>query len=170
MYLTVEGLPVRSKPFETLPITSEPKNAAHTLPRPPKRLTPPMTAAAIASSRSVPPPIVVSAASRFETATSPPTEANVADSTNTVKRMRRTLTPARRAPFALPPTAYRYRPNGVCWLIHAKMVTRPMKRIAAVGTPPQEPSTAVPPMITAATTASCTPLPSALSLVSPARR
>ena len=57
------------KTYGKLAITSEPKKAAQRLPRPPNRLTPPMTAAAIASSRSVPPPIVVSAASRFETAT-----------------------------------------------------------------------------------------------------
>ena len=34
----------------TLPITTAPSNADHTLPRPPNRLVPPITAAAIASS------------------------------------------------------------------------------------------------------------------------
>ena len=46
----------RSRPFAIVAITSAPKERVRTSPRPPKRLVPPITAAAIASSRSVPPP------------------------------------------------------------------------------------------------------------------
>jgi hypothetical protein len=62
MYLTSAGCPTRSRSFETLPITSAPSKAAQTRPRPPNRLVPPITAAAIASSSSVPPPVWVLAA------------------------------------------------------------------------------------------------------------
>ena len=44
--------PAVLSPFETVASTSAPRNAPRTSPRPPKRLTPPITAAAIASSRS----------------------------------------------------------------------------------------------------------------------
>ncbi len=44
------------RPFATVAMTSEPSRAPRTSPRPPKRLTPPMTAAEIESRSSVPPP------------------------------------------------------------------------------------------------------------------
>ena len=43
-------------PFETVEISAAPIRALRTSPRPPNRLVPPMTAAAIASISSVPPP------------------------------------------------------------------------------------------------------------------
>ena len=44
------------RPFAIVAMTSEPRSAPRTSPRPPNRLTPPMTAAEIESSSSVPPP------------------------------------------------------------------------------------------------------------------
>ena len=53
MYFWLESSPFRSIPFEMDPMTSAPRSADHAVPRPPKRLVPPMTAAAIEfSSRS----------------------------------------------------------------------------------------------------------------------
>jgi hypothetical protein len=57
MYLTSADWPMRSRPLESLPITSAPNSADPTLPRPPNRLVPPMTAAAIDSSSVSTPPL-----------------------------------------------------------------------------------------------------------------
>ena len=48
MNLTDDEYASRSMPFEIDPITREPNSADHTVPRPPNRLVPPMTAAAMA--------------------------------------------------------------------------------------------------------------------------
>ena len=86
-------------------MTSEPRRADHTVPRPPNRLVPPMTAAAMASRRSVPPPVNVPAAWLRETASRPPTAARRDDSVKTATRTPVTLMPARRAASAFPPIA-----------------------------------------------------------------
>ena len=46
----------KSKPLATEPITKAPNSADQVLPRPPKRLVPPMTPAAIAFSKTSPLP------------------------------------------------------------------------------------------------------------------
>src|SRR5919197_135314 len=56
--------PIRSSPLPTLPMTSAPRSADQTLPRPPKRLVPPITAGAIASSVTWPGLIARLAAAR----------------------------------------------------------------------------------------------------------
>ena len=100
-------------PLEIEPMTSAPSRADQAEPRPPNRLVPPMTAAAMAlSSRSLPPDDWLTA-SRREAARMPPTAAIVEHSVNTVTRMPSTEMPARRAASALPPTAKRWRPNRV---------------------------------------------------------
>src|SRR5207237_2075175 len=43
-YLTTVWAPIRSRPLEMLPITSAPNSASQTLPLPPNRLVPPITA------------------------------------------------------------------------------------------------------------------------------
>ena len=92
-------------PFAIVAITSEPNSALRTSPRPPKRLVPPMTAAAIASISSVPPPAFRSALLRRATRTMPPSPDIAPEIMKTRILIRATLIPARRAASALPPTA-----------------------------------------------------------------
>ena len=93
-------------PLEIDWITRMPSSAAQAVPRPPNRLVPPMTAAAIALSRTSPPPgrLVHRAAAGTRRACRP-SAANVDASTKTATRTRWTWMPARRAASALPPTA-----------------------------------------------------------------
>ena len=92
-------------PFATVAITSEPISALITRPRPPNRLVPPITAAAIASSRSVPPPAFRSTELSREAKITPPRPAIAPEIMKTKSRMFRTLMPARLAASAFPPTA-----------------------------------------------------------------
>ena len=71
-------------------------------PAAPHRLVPPITAAAIDSSSSVPPPVCVLAACRRAVEIRPPTAAKVPASAKTQMRTRATSTPARRAASAWP--------------------------------------------------------------------
>src|ERR687891_181072 len=59
-------------PLPTVEITSAPRSALITRPRPPKRLVPPITAAGIASSRRVPPPALRATGVRRGGGESPP--------------------------------------------------------------------------------------------------
>src|SRR5947199_64785 len=58
--------------FETVEISAAPISAFRTSPRPPKRLVPPMTAAAMASISRVPPPALRSTLLRRAASTMPP--------------------------------------------------------------------------------------------------
>ena len=105
MNLTLESSAFRSIPLEIDPMTSAPRSADHAVPRPPKRLVPPMTAAAIElRSRSPPPEDWLTANSR-EAAMMPPTAASPEHIMKTISRTRLSEMPARRAASALPPTA-----------------------------------------------------------------
>jgi hypothetical protein len=85
---------------ETLPITSAPSRAAQTVPRPPNRLVPPITAAAIDSSSSVPPLVWVLAACSRAVEIKPPAAARNPARAKTGIRMRVTPMPARRVASA----------------------------------------------------------------------
>src|SRR6266851_4976767 len=60
-----------------LTMTRAPRMAWYTRPRPPKRLVPPITAAAIASSRRVPPPVPTETEKSREALTTPAVAANI---------------------------------------------------------------------------------------------
>ena len=92
------------------PITSMPSRADHALPRPPNRLVPPITAAAMALSSTSPLPEAWLTANSREACITPPTAASVEASAKTEMRTRLTSMPARRAASALPPTANTMRP------------------------------------------------------------
>ena len=92
-------------PFETVEISAAPISALRISPRPPNRLVPPMTAAAIASISSVPPPAFRSTLFRRGASTMPPSPDMQPEIMKTRIRIRATLIPARRAASALPPTA-----------------------------------------------------------------
>src|SRR5262245_4706630 len=105
MYFTEDSSASRFIPFEIEPITVAPSRADQTLPRPPKRLVPAITGAAIASSRRLLPPELWFTESRREAARIPPTAAIPEQSEKAITRIRLILIPARRAASALPPTA-----------------------------------------------------------------
>jgi hypothetical protein len=92
-------------PFAIVAIRVAPIRAFRTSPRPPNRLVPPITAAAIASISSVLPPAFRSTLCRREASTIPPSPAMKPEIMKTMIRIRGTLIPARRAASALPPTA-----------------------------------------------------------------
>ncbi len=92
-------------PLSTLVMTSAPNSALVTLPRPPNRLVPPMTAAAMALSSSPPPPTLGSTDCSRLAPTMPPSAAMPPAITNTAVRIRSTGMPARRAASAFPPIA-----------------------------------------------------------------
>ena len=77
MNFTSESRAFRSMPFEIEPITRAPSSADQAVPRPPKRLVPPMTAAAMAFSSTSPPPEPWLTANSREAAITPPTAASV---------------------------------------------------------------------------------------------
>ena len=116
----------RSIPFEIDWMTRMPSSAAQTVPRPPNRLVPPMTAAAIALSNTSPPPADWLTASRRDAARTPPRAAKNDAIVNTAIRTRSTLIPARRAASALPPTAKIIRPNRV------RLATKSMTTMTAM--------------------------------------
>ncbi|WP_411284894.1 hypothetical protein [Lapillicoccus sp.] len=62
-------------------MTTMPRSAENAEPRPPKRLVPPMTAAAIALRLSSPVPLLWFAAARRDAARTPPTAASVEHAT-----------------------------------------------------------------------------------------
>src|SRR5919204_121951 len=105
MYFTASVEPTRSMPLPTIPMINPPKSAPLTRPRPPKRLTPPITAAEIESRRSVPPPAVRSIEFRREARMTPPSPAIPPEIAKTMIRISFTLIPARRAASAFPATA-----------------------------------------------------------------
>jgi len=109
-------------PLAIEPITNAPSKADQALPRPPKRLVPPITAAAIALSNTSPAPEDWLTASRRDPARMPPHAAKAEHKIKTWMRIRSTLMPARRAASALPPTANTYRPNRV---IKSKTTIKP---------------------------------------------
>ena len=78
---------------------------ATTRPCPPKRLVPPITAAAIAFRSSCPPPVPGSTERSREARMIPPTPAMKPEIMNTWIRIRSMLMPARRAASGFPPTA-----------------------------------------------------------------
>src|SRR6185295_18563119 len=83
------------RPFAIVAMTRAPRSAPRTSPRPPKRLTPPITAAEIASSRSVPPPWFRFTDWSRAARTMPPTPAMTDEITKTMIRTRGTLMPRR---------------------------------------------------------------------------
>src|SRR5690242_13788904 len=100
----------RSRPVVMDWMTSMPRRADHTEPRPPKRLVPPMTAAAMASISVLPPPAFSVALAVWPAKNMPPRAAKPPEMANTVIRTIGTLMPARRAASMPPPTAKTLRP------------------------------------------------------------
>ena len=76
------------RPFAIVAITAAPSTALRTSPRPPKRLVPPITAAEIASSSSVPPPWSGATERRLPASMMPPTPAMRPEIMKTRIRMR----------------------------------------------------------------------------------
>ncbi len=101
------------RPLETDWITRMPSRAENALPRPPKRLVPPMTAAAMAFRLTSPAPLAWLAAASRAAASMPPSAASEEHRTKALVYVRLTLMPARRAASALPPTAKTERPQPV---------------------------------------------------------
>src|SRR5260370_41657816 len=93
--------------------TRAPRPAGETAPRPPRRRVPPITAAAIASSNRVPPPVPTETEKSREALTIPPVGANNPLIDSTAIRIAATGTPAQRAASELPPIAYRLEPTTV---------------------------------------------------------
>ena len=83
MNLTFDSTASRSRPFEIDWMTRMPSSAEYADPRPPKRLVPPMTAAAMALRLVSPPPLLWLAEARREAAKIPPRAANVEHSVKT---------------------------------------------------------------------------------------
>ena len=92
-------------PLATLAITRAPSKALTGRPRPPNRLVPPITAAAMTLSSRLPPPVSVDTERMREVRMIPPAPAMKPMIMKTAMRMRSTLMPARRAASGLPPTA-----------------------------------------------------------------
>ncbi len=153
MNLTSESNAFRSIPLEIEPITRAPRRADQAVPRPPNRLVPPMTAAAMAFSSTVPPPEPWLTANRREAAITPPIAASVEHAANTISRIRGSEMPARRAASALPPTAKTCRPKAVRRVMKSTRITIPMKISTASGTPRSSLSTATAASTPATTTA-----------------
>ena len=103
----------RVSPLEMDWMTMIPSSAANAEPRPPNRLVPPMTAAAIALRFTSPAPLLWLAAANRAAASTPPSAAKDEHNTITETNTALTLMPARRAASALPPTANTDRPHFV---------------------------------------------------------
>src|SRR5438552_581892 len=128
--------PCRLSPFAIAEMRRAPTTPSLRLPRPPKRLVPPMTAAEIASRRIVPPPAFRSTEVRRAAKTTPPSAAIALEIMKTRIRIRLTAMPARRAASALPPTAYTCRPNVVRLATHVQKIRSATTSTPANGTPP----------------------------------
>src|SRR5918996_3651122 len=100
-------------PLSITAMTPPPMMASRTLPLPPNRLVPPITAAPTAYSRVLLPPALGSTELALDAAMMPPIAAMVEPIMNTDVRMLATLMPARLAASLLPPVAYRWRPYAV---------------------------------------------------------
>ncbi len=110
MYWTGVAMPCRKRPYWIEVITMTPSSAFQVRPRPPKRLVPPMTAAAMAFISRSPPPAPWLAAAILEARKTPPTAAKVPAMAKTEMRTAVTLIPARRDASTLPPSAKILRP------------------------------------------------------------
>src|SRR5215469_17224016 len=99
------------------PTRRPPRTPWIALPRPPKRLTPPITAAAIEYKTSWPGSavLVLYSPKKKDPSRTPPRAAVAEHNAKDQMRMAGTLTPARRAASGLPPMAYIYRPKRVRW-------------------------------------------------------
>ena len=135
MYCVAAADPISERPFPIVEMTSAPSSAETTRPRPPKRLVPPITAAAIASSRIVPPPALRSTELRREAKMMPPMAAMPLEIAKTAIRMNFTLMPARCAASALPPTAYTCRPKVVRRAMNDQNASSATTSTPANGTP-----------------------------------
>src|SRR3954471_1467788 len=113
MYLTSEFRPSRAMPFEIDAITTAPRRADQTEPRPPNRLVPAITGPAMASSRMSPEPDAWLTAISLDAAKIPPAAAIVEQIVKTRIRTRLIGMPARRAASAFPPVAKMWRAQGV---------------------------------------------------------
>ena len=91
-------------------ITMTPSSAFQVRPRPPKRLVPPMTAAAMTFISRSPAPALWLAAAILEAQNRPPIAAKVPAIAKTEIRTAVTLIPARRDASTLPPSAKILRP------------------------------------------------------------
>ncbi len=139
-YFTLAPYPIRPIPFSITATTAPPSTASSTLPLPPNRLVPPMTAAPTAYSRTELPPVFGSTELALEAATMPPIAAIEEQITNALILIRSTGMPARLAASVLPPTAYRWRPNPVrrSTSVHTTSSTRMIG--TTIGTPVSETS------------------------------
>src|SRR3972149_2122155 len=104
---------LRWPPFRTTPINNEPISVPITVPRPPKRLVPPTTTAAITSSSYINPEFGW-AEFPLDASRIPLSDARTPEMMYTCIRMRLVSIPASLAASTFPPTAYTYRPNRVC--------------------------------------------------------
>ena len=99
-----EARPISPKPLSITAITKPPITASVNFPRPPNKLTPPTTAAAIALN-TIDLPAAASTDACLDANKIPAIPAKVDEIINTVMRTRLTLIPARLAASAFPPTA-----------------------------------------------------------------
>ena len=104
--------PTCARPASSTAMISTPKKVLTTEPRPPIRLVPPMTTAAITCS-SMPTPAFGSAASRRADCMRPARPASSPVSANTMMRIGRGSTPASRMASSLVPMPTTCRPNTV---------------------------------------------------------
>ncbi len=104
--------PICARPASSTAMMSTPKKVLTTEPRPPIRLVPPITTAAITCS-SAPVPAFGSAASRRDDRKMPPRPASSPAMANTMMRIGRGSTPASRMASSLVPMPTTWRPNTV---------------------------------------------------------
>ena len=97
--------PISASPFCTLLMTSAPRSAPTIVPRPPNRLVPPITAAAMALSVVLPPPVFTDTEKLRDALRTPATAARVDTIVKITIRSALTRTPVRRDASAFPPTA-----------------------------------------------------------------
>ncbi len=135
MNWTAEAMPSSAIPEAMDWMTRTPRRADQVLPRPPNRLVPPMTAAAIAFIRRLPAPEDWFAALIWEARNMPPTAAIVPAREKTEIRTNATLMPARRAASTLPPKAKICRPYRVRRSTKSRATTTPRKITTASGRP-----------------------------------
>ena len=131
----IESSPTSGSPLSMMASTSPPSTALTMRPRPPNRLVPPITAAPTATSRKSFPPVWGSTELSREASRTPATPESTAHITKADIRMRATLIPARRAASALPPTAYRWRPQAVRVSRNVRVTTRISTTSTTQGTP-----------------------------------
>src|SRR5260370_32813500 len=143
-------MPVKKKPWLTIPNIKAPNSAPTTVPYPPVRNVPPITAAMIASN-SFNWPRPASAEPKSKTCEAPNTAAQKAENMNSVILTLLTGTPSERAALSSPPDAMIQLPKRVLERANDAAAPRPThpttihRTPAPLGDPPAIRSLAAPP-------------------------